>query len=78
MLNRKTKKLVLNKQTVSILKKHEMALVKGGDQWPTVANGSKLFCEPGQSMFGCQSCIGGMDGGVWCPINTYCDGGITF
>jgi NAD-dependent dihydropyrimidine dehydrogenase PreA subunit len=64
MQNGKSKKLVLNKKTVSVLQSNEMAALKGGAALPGLDT-SRIICGPSDSFVACGSCFGA------CPTNTY-------
>jgi hypothetical protein len=68
MKKQNSKKLILNKKTVSVLQASEQAMLKGG---ALVAipnpyaplNGSRIICGPSDSFVACGSCFGP------CPTN---------
>lgn len=60
MKQNQTKKLVLNKKTVSVLQANEMSALKGGmlvEEANTI-NGSMIFCGQSDSFVACGSCFG--------------------
>ncbi len=65
MKKQNSKKLVLNKKTVSVLQANELAMVKGGAivAVPIQLNGSRIICGPSDSFVACGSCFGP------CPTN---------
>ena len=63
MKQQNSKKLLLNKKTVSVLKANEMTLLKGGALDAGTNNGSKFICGPSDSFVACGSCFG------VCPTN---------
>lgn len=63
MKQQNSKKLFLNKKTVSVLKANEMTQVKGGALDAGTTNGSKIICGPSDSFVACGSCFGA------CPTN---------
>lgn len=66
MKKQNSKKLFLNKKTVSLLQANEQALVKGGAivvGGPIQLTGSRVICGPSDSFVACGSCFGP------CPTN---------
>lgn len=66
MKRQNSKKLVLNKKTVSVLQASEQAMLKGGALVAVPAGpltGSRIICGPSDSFVACGSCFGP------CPTN---------
>lgn len=70
MKQNQTKKLVLNKKTVSVLQANEQAMIRGGAiavtnpiAVPIQLTGSRIICGPSDSFVACGSCFGP------CPTN---------